>query len=126
LYWSHSRLEFYIIGAVAGFALTGVQSVSRAMVGTFSPPGQSGQFYGFFAVSGRTSSFIGPTVFGLVAARATERFLALGQPEALAKESGHRVALFAIAAFLLVGLALLLWVDEKRGRAASSLVEEVP
>jgi UMF1 family MFS transporter len=119
LYFSYSRLEFYFIGALAGFALTGVQSVSRTVVGMFSPPGQSAEFYGFFAVTGRTSSFVGPTIFGLLAAEATEWYMNTQQMTALAAEqAGHRIALFSIAAFLLVGLILLLLVNEKKGRAA--------
>jgi UMF1 family MFS transporter len=120
LYFSYSRLQFYFIGALAGFALTGVQSVSRTVVGMFSPLGQSAEFYGFFAVTGRTSSFIGPTVFGLLAAEATEWYMNTQKMTALAAEqAGHRVALFSIAAFLLAGLFLLLLVNEKKGRAAA-------
>jgi UMF1 family MFS transporter len=119
LYFTSSRLAFYFIGGLAGFALTGVQSVSRTMVGTFSPPGHSAEFYGFFAVAGRTSSFIGPTIFGLLAAWATERYRALGLGELLAEQSGHRVALFSIVAFLVAGLVLLLLVNEQQARAAA-------
>jgi len=118
LYFTHSKLAFYFIGGLAGFALTGVQSVSRTMVGTFAPPGQSAEFYGFFAVAGRTSSFIGPTIFGILAAEATlwyER--ARGLTGVAAEQAGHRVALFSIVAFLIVGLLVLLWVNEARGRA---------
>jgi UMF1 family MFS transporter len=121
LYFSYSRLEFYFIGALAGFALTGVQSVSRTLVGMFSPPGHSAEFYGFFAVTGRTSSFIGPTIFGLLAAEATKWYMNTQQMTALAAEqAGHRVALFSIAAFLLTGLFMLLLVNEKKGRAAAA------
>ncbi|MBS3783085.1 MAG: MFS transporter, partial [Anaerolineae bacterium] len=121
LYFSYSRLEFYFIGGLAGFALTGVQSVSRTVVGMFAPPGKSAEFYGFFAVTGRTSSFIGPTIFGLLAAEATEWYQrAQGLAPLAAEEAGHRVALFSIAAFLVVGLILLLLVDEEEGRAAGS------
>jgi UMF1 family MFS transporter len=127
LYFSHSRLEFYFIGGFAGFALTGVQSVSRTLVGMFSPPGQSAEFYGFFAVAGRTSSFIGPTIFGLLAEWATRQYRTQGQSVALAEQSGHRVALFSIVAFLVVGLVLLLLVNEKRARAAvASPSGEIP
>jgi UMF1 family MFS transporter len=119
LYFSRSRLEFYFIGALAGFALTGVQSVSRSMVAGFAPPGQSAEFYGFFAVAGRTSSFIGPTIFGLLAAWATSHFMGQGMEEALAKASGHRLALFSIALFLVIGLALLLSVNENRDQSTT-------
>lgn len=65
--FNNSITGFFIIGALAGFALTGVQSVSRAMVGMFAPKGQSAEFFGLFSVVGRTSSFIGPTVYGFLA-----------------------------------------------------------
>ena len=120
LIFSHSRLEFYVIGGLAGFALTGVQSVSRTMVGMLSPPEKSAEFYGFFAVTGRTSSFIGPTVFGLIAAEATEWYQrARNLGPAAAEQAGHRMALIAIVVFLVVGLALLLTVDEENGRSAA-------
>ncbi len=124
LYFTRSRLAFYFIGGLAGFALTGVQSVSRTVVGMFSPPGQSAEFYGFFAVAGRTSSFIGPTIFGLLAAWATGQYHARGQSVVLAEQNGHRIALFSIVAFLLLGLILLLWVNEKRARAAAAAAQE--
>ena len=57
-----SLVGFFVIAGFAGFALTAVQSLSRTMVGLFAPKGQSAEFFGFFAVAGRTSSFIGPTV----------------------------------------------------------------
>jgi UMF1 family MFS transporter len=125
LYFSDSKLAFYIIGGLAGFALTGVQSVSRTAVAMFAPPGQSAEFYGFFAFTGRTSSFIGPTLFGLLAAWATGWYARSRGLEALAAEqAGHRLALFAIVAFLVVGLLLLLWVNEKQGRAAARQAAE--
>ena len=117
LFWNQTTLGFFGIGALAGFALTGVQSVSRAMVGSFSPPGQSASFYGMFAVAGRTSSFIGPTVFGWLAASATRRYLAQGQTDLVAEQLGHRAAVLSIAAFLIAGLVVLLTVNEREGRA---------
>jgi UMF1 family MFS transporter len=120
LFFSHSRLEFYFIGGLAGFALTGVQSVSRTMVGMLSPPERSAEFYGFFAVTGRTSSFIGPTIFGLLAAEATEWYREAQQMAPLAAEqAGHRLALLSIVVFLVAGLVLLLLVNEEDGRAAA-------
>jgi len=119
LYFSHSKLEFYVIGGLAGFALTGVQSVSRTVVGMFSPAGRSAEFYGFFAVAGRTSSFIGPTIFGLLAEWATRQFELGGRSAMVAEDMGHRVALFSIVVFLVAGLVLLLAVNEKRARAAA-------
>jgi UMF1 family MFS transporter len=99
--------------------MAGIQSVSRTVVAMFSPPGQSAEFYGFFAVTGRTSSFIGPAVYGWLAAEAALWYEAQGQAVTLAEQSGQRLAILSIAAFLLVGLVLLQFVDEAKARAAA-------
>ncbi len=120
LYLNQTQTGYIIIGAFAGIAMAGVQSVSRTMVAMFSPPGQSAEFYGFFAVTGRTSSFIGPAVYGWVAAEAAQWYEAQGIAATLAEQSGQRLAILTIAAFLLIGLVLLWFVDEAQARAAAT------
>ena len=121
LYFNQTLTGYFVVGAVAGVAMAGAQSVSRTMVAIFAPPGQSAEFYGFFAVMGRTSSFIGPFVYGLLAAEAALWYEARGQDVVLAEQSGQRVAILSIAAFLVVGLALLLFVDERKARETAML-----
>ena len=116
LYFAQTRTAFFIIGALAGIAMAGAQSVSRTMVAVFAPPGQSAEFFGFFAVAGRTSSFIGPAVYGWIAAEMALYYAAQGQTVVLAEQSGQRIAILSIAAFLLVGLGLLLFVNEEKAR----------
>ena len=118
LFFNQTQTGYFLIGAVAGFAMAGAQSVSRTMVAMFSPPSQSAEFYGFFAVAGRTSSFIGPAVYGWVAADAALWYEAQGQGVALAEQSGQRLAILSISAFLLVGLLLLWFVNEAEARTA--------
>ncbi len=118
MYFNRSLAAFYVIGGVAGFALTGVQSVSRTMIGFLAPEGRSAEFYGFFSVAGRTSSFLGPTVYGIVAARVALALQRRGTESLLAEQSGQRAAVLAILAFLVVGTALLLLVNERAGRSA--------
>ena len=124
LYFSQTAFEYFLIGAVAGFAMAGIQSVSRTLVGLFSPPGRSAEFYGFFAMTGRTSSFIGPAVFGWLAAEGALFFQRQGQTLAASEVAGHRMAVLSIAAFLLIGLALVTFVDEEKARAAAT--EAIP
>jgi UMF1 family MFS transporter len=114
MFLASSQIQFFMIGALAGFAMAGVQSVSRSMVGIATPQGRSAEFYGFFSVAGRTSSFIGPAVYGWVAAEA-----ARGQAVDLAEKAGQRLAVLSIAVFLLVGLGLLMLVNEVRARRAA-------
>ena len=126
LLFNYSPVAFFVIGGLAGFSLTGVQSLSRAMVGLLSPPGQSAEFYGLFAVAGRTSSFIGPTIYGLLAAEATFRLMDQGHAPLLAEQWGQRIALLSILLFLGVGLALLLRVNEEKGYQAAHSLPDSP
>jgi UMF1 family MFS transporter len=110
---------YFVIGAVAGVGMAGAQAVSRSLVGAISPRGQSAEFYGFFAMAGRTSSFIGPAVYGWVAASAAAWYERAGQSVQIAEQTGQRLAILAIGAFMLVGGLLLLAVNEKRAREAA-------
>jgi MFS-type transporter involved in bile tolerance (Atg22 family) len=89
------------------------------MVGLFAPEGQSAEFFGFFAVAGRTSSFIGPTVYGILAAEAALWFQRNGMSELLAEQAGQKVAIASVAVFLLTGLLVLLTVNEVKAKDAA-------
>lgn len=119
LYFNQTQTGFFMIGILAGFAIAGTQSVSRTMVGFFAPPGQSAEFYGFFAVAGRTSSFIGPTIYGVVATVAANWYQNRGETAVLAEQLGQRTAVLSIAVFIIIGMVLLLTVNEKKAREQS-------
>lgn len=133
LFVVESVTGFYVIGGIAGLALSSVQAVSRAMVGALAPPGRSAEFYGFFAVAGRTSSFIGPTIYGVVAAEAALFFEAQGDNASFlwfrvlkgggpfAEQLGQRVAILPVILFLVVGLVMLLGVNERQARQRGSV-----
>lgn len=116
---AQSITEFYFIGAAAGFAMAGIQSISRTMIGYISPQGQSAEFYGFFAVAGRTSSFIGPAVYGWIAAEVAIRNELLGLSVEQAEMVGQRAGVVAIGVFLAIGTVLLLIVNQRRAREAA-------
>jgi UMF1 family MFS transporter len=118
LFFNQTQTGFFIIGALAGFAMAGAQSVSRTMVAMFAPPEQGAEFYGFFAIAGRTSSFIGPAVYGWIAAEAALWYQSQGQTAILAEQSGQRLAILSIAVFLLAGLILLTFVNERKSPQA--------
>ncbi len=125
LFFNNTLTGFYVIGGMAGLALSSVQAVSRAMVGKLGPPGRSAEFYGFFAVAGRTSSFIGPAVYGWVAAETAYWFEVRGnttsflwfrfleEGTSFAEQIGQRAAVIPVMLFLVVGLLILFTVDEK-------------
>jgi MFS-type transporter involved in bile tolerance (Atg22 family) len=65
-----------------------------------------------FAVTGRTSSFIGPTVYGFLAYEAAIYFQNQGYLVLAAERLGQRVAIGSIVVFLLAGLLILLGVND--------------
>jgi len=117
--FNQTMIGFFVIASLAGFALTGVQAVTRTMTGVFAPKGQSAEFYSFFAIAGKTSSFIGPTVYGLLATGVALRLEAQGMETLLAEQAGQRAGILSIAVFLVVGLVILLSVSEQRARKAA-------
>ncbi|MEN6419262.1 MAG: MFS transporter [Clostridiaceae bacterium] len=107
---SKSLLWFYVIGFLAGFSLSGAQAVSRSMVSQFAPPNKVTEFYGFLSVAGRTSTFIGPLVFGTISYRMNNWYVNHGADTTLAEHNGLLWAIGSILLFLVVGLLLLLIV----------------
>jgi UMF1 family MFS transporter len=125
LYLNNSQLGFILIGAAAGIAMAGVQSVSRTMVGLFAPPGQSAEFFGFFTTVGRIAFFMGPAIFGFLAAELALMYEGQGVAVEPAEQQGLRLAIVAIALFLLIGLLIVLTVNEKRARADAAVPDLV-
>lgn len=122
--FNQTLIGYFVIASLAGFALTGVQVVSRTMTGFFAPVGQSAEFYSFESVAGRTSSFIGPTVYGLLAGGVALSLEKGGMATLAAEQIGQRAGILSIAIFLVIGMIILVTVNEKRARQAAE--EYVP
>lgn len=112
LFFVQSTLGFFIVGAFAGFSLSGAQAVSRTMVSQLAPAGKTTEFYGFLSVAGRTSTFIGPLVFGTLSYRMYLYYLNQGLAELAAEKAGQYWGIGSIIAFLLIGFVILLRVRE--------------
>ncbi|MFO7700115.1 MAG: MFS transporter [Acidimicrobiia bacterium] len=92
---------FLALASVVGFVLGGVQALSRSLYGTMIPEEASAEFFGFFSVFSKLSG-IGPLIFGIVSWSTGD----------------SRIAILSVAAFFLVGMALLAMVDVDEGRAS--------
>jgi UMF1 family MFS transporter len=93
-----ARAEFWVIGAVAGIFLGGIQSVSRSLLARWVPERRSAELFGFFAVAGRFASVGGPLVFSALTWAA----------------GGLRPAILSVTAFFVAGGVLLGYVSETR------------
>ncbi len=112
LFFVKSTVGFIIIGAIAGFALSGAQAVSRTMVSQLAPAGKTTEFYGFLSVAGRTSTFVGPLVFGTLSYRMHNFYINQGLADHAAEIAGQYWGIGSIIAFLVIGLLILLSVKE--------------
>ena len=106
---------FFVIGSFAGFAMGGLQSVSRTMVAKLAPKGKSAEFFGLFAVAGRSSSVVGPALFGWMIAHNTANYISDGMASLEAEQLATRVALFLVLVFMALGAMVLFFVEEEKG-----------
>ncbi|MBM3153228.1 MAG: MFS transporter [Chloroflexi bacterium] len=110
LYLTDTKTAFYVIGALAGFSLSGVQAVSRTMVSQLSPQSKTTEFYGFLSVAGRTSTAVGPFVFGSTFALMLNWYSKRNFAEDIANQNAMYWALGTVLFFLAIGLLFLLKV----------------
>ena len=110
LFFVDRLVLFFVVGFFAGFSLSGAQAVSRSMVSQLAPLEKTTEFYGFLSVAGRTSTFIGPLVFGTLSYRMNNWYLNHGFGATQAEHNGLYWAIGSILLFLLVGMTCLLLV----------------
>ena len=94
-----SKLWFGALAMVAGFGLGSVQAASRTFMAALIPKGKEAEMFGFYALCGKSSSVVGPLVFGYIA---------------MASGGNQRLAVMAISVLFIVGLALLRRVNDPR------------
>ena len=111
LFLTNSKVIFYFIGALAGFSLSGVQAVSRTLVSQLSPSTKTTEFYGFLSVAGRTSTAIGPLVFGSTFAIMFSYF-SRNFSNTISNQYAMYWALGTVVIFLVIGLLFLLRVKK--------------
>ena len=104
-YLAESRTTFWIGAALVGIGMGSTQSVTRSLLALFTPPKNASEFFGFLGVAGKALAFLGPLLFGAITAAT----------------GSQRPAIFAIAAFFIVGGAVLWFVDEQKGKEAAKV-----
>ncbi len=100
---TRSTAGFWVAAVLIGLMVGPNQSASRSLLARFVPESKHAEFFGFFAFSGKLSSVAGPFTYGLL----------------LSITESHRVAMGSILGFFVLGLFILLSVDEEKGIAAA-------
>jgi UMF1 family MFS transporter len=101
--WAPTRDWFWVAGVLIGIFVGPNQSSSRSLLGRFVPERHQTEFFGLYAFSGKAAAFLGPLLLGA----ATTAF------------ASQRAGMATVIVFFVIGGAVMLTVDERRGIAAA-------
>ena len=97
-----SITELWVLGTVLAFVLGGSQAISRSLYSQMIPADSEAEYFGFYEIASRGTSWIGPAAFGVVNQIT----------------GSQRQAILSLILFFVVGLALLWPIDVRRAMAA--------
>ncbi len=96
-----SKPFLWAAAMLAGLGIGGIQSASRAFMSRLVPAGREAEFFGFYALCGKTGAVMGPVLFGTIADASGSR----------------RLAILLVIVFYAVGYLLLRRVEPEADRA---------
>jgi UMF1 family MFS transporter len=106
-YFLQVEWQFWVLGAMVATVQGGSQALSRSLIGKLMPKSKSAEFYGFFSVSEKFATILGPALFGIVS-----------------QIMGHsRLSIVSLVIFFIVGMILLSFVNVERGIKAAEAEE---
>ena len=88
-YFTFQKEIFWAAGVLIGLMVGPNQSCSRSLMAKLTPKEKQNEFFGFFALTGKATSFLGPILFGII----TFNF-------------SQQVALWVVIFLFLIGLIL--------------------
>jgi UMF1 family MFS transporter len=94
-----SRTIFWLASILVGVFSGPNQSASRALMGRMTPADKLNQFFGFYAFSGKFTTFLGPLLLGVL----TDSF------------DSQRAGMAVVLVFFVIGGLILAQVDEEAG-----------
>ena len=95
-FFVEEKWHFWLVAVLAGTGLGAIQAASRSFMATLIPRGREAEFFGFYALVGKTGAIFGPLVFGGVS------WLLAGN---------QRAAIVAVGSFFVIGFVLLMRVQ---------------
>lgn len=94
-----------MVAPLAGLGLAGVWSTSRVLLTALVPAGKAGEFWGLYALSGRTATLLGDATWSAILSLFGEGLL------------GYRIAILAMAFYVVAGGAIIWTLPDARPRA---------
>ena len=94
----NNQTQLFAMGAVLALVLGGSQALSRSLFSQMIPPEQEAEYFGFYEISERGTSWLGTATFAL----------------AVQLTGSQRIAIVSLIVFFVLGLLLLSRVDVRR------------
>tara|TARA_B110000879_G_scaffold97059_1_gene132368 strand:+ start:5398 stop:6636 length:1239 start_codon:yes stop_codon:yes gene_type:complete len=94
---SNPKQMFWVAGVFIGLMVGPNQSCSRSLMAQLIPSKKQNEFFGFFALTGKATSFLGPLLFGIIA-----------------KFYSQQLALWVVILFFIIGLFLFNRINFKQ------------
>ncbi|MEU7905495.1 MFS transporter [Actinoplanes sp. NPDC049118] len=96
-------VPFMLLGVGIGLVMGGSQALSRSLFSQLIPEGREGEYYGFYEISDKGTSWLGPLAFGLV----------------FQLTNSYRIGIVSLVVFFVVGGILLAMVPMRRAIVAA-------
>jgi UMF1 family MFS transporter len=98
----NSAMHFYALSSVIAIVLGGSQALSRSYFSSIIPKGKETEYFSFYELTDRGTSWLGPLAFGL----------------AFQYSGSYRIALLILLVFFISGALLLLSVHTQKAQQA--------
>jgi UMF1 family MFS transporter len=99
-----NKTLFWIAGIIVGIFSGPNQSASRSLMARFIPEQKQGEFFGFFAFSGKFTAFVGPFLLGVL----TGLF------------NSQRAGISVVVFMFVIGGIILSTIDEEEGKMVAN------
>lgn len=106
-YFMKEEWHMFVLGFGVAMVQGGSQALSRSLIGKMMPKSKSAEFYGFFSVSEKFNTVVGPALMAFITAKT-------GDP---------RLGIVSLVVFFVAGIILLRFVNVERGVAQAEAVD---
>ena len=104
-YYVHTKPQFWIMGVVVALVMGGTQAVGRSIMGSMTPESKTAEFMGFFNLSARATSMVGPILF----------------TEVMKHTGSANAAILSLLIFIVIGMVVVSFVNLQRGMQQAKL-----
>jgi UMF1 family MFS transporter len=98
-FFTTTKVQFWCLGVVLAMVMGGTQSISRAIMGSMTPTAKTAEFFGFFNLSCRATSMVGPILFA----------------QMLVWTKSANVAILSLLVFIVAGMVIVSGVNLRKG-----------